>query len=234
MTRFFAFDVTKSRFFSLIKREHRSNHFMDQSELKQAYIKYVKAHGETPKWSYQFIDPLKLDSGSFFDIYSSLSQLEQDIWNDFFTLLLARLEGEPAYLEYSAREKLLAFYFTLIEVLAGERDFIGVLFKRFRVSLMPAFLRDFKKQYLTYIKDLINQAKDEDEAIGRPIIDSLYDHGLWRQCQFIIWFWTRDQSDGYELTDAAIEKAVHLSFDLMGHTPIDSMVGFAKFLYQSR
>lgn len=218
----------------MIKRERRSSDFMDQSELKQAYIKYVKAHGETPKWSYQFIDPLKLDSGSFFDTYSSLSELEQDIWNDFFVLLLDRLVSEPAYLEYSAREKLLAFYFTLVEVLSGERDFITVLFKRFRVSLMPTFLRGFKKQYLIYVKDLIRQAKEENEALGRPIIDSLYNQGLWRQCQFIIWFWTRDQSDSYGLTDAAIEKAVHLSFDLMGHTPIDSMVGFAKFLYQSR
>jgi len=207
---------------------------MDQKELKQAYINYVITHGETPNWSYQFIDPINLDSGSFYDHYASLSTLEEDIWNDLFNESLSRLETEPAYYEYSAQEKLLAFYFTLIEVLSEQRDFIKVLFKRLRLSLMPSFLKEFKKQYLHHVKNLIRQAKEEKEALDRPIIDSLYDHGLWRQCQFIIWFWTRDKSDGYELTDAAIERAVHLSFDLMGPTPIDSMVGFAKFLYQSR
>jgi len=54
------------------------------------------------------------------------------------------------------------------------------------------------------------------------------------QFLFVLNFWLNDDSAQFEKTDAAIEKAVHLSFDLMGKGPLDTMVDFAKFLYQNK
>ena len=207
---------------------------MDKKEIKEAFIKYVETQKEIPSWSYQFTDALELDAGRFYDFYPSLSKMEVDIWKDMFNSLLRRLESEPSYQEYTAREKMLAFYFTLIDIMSQRRVFITILYKRLRLSVMPSFLKSFRAQYMDYVTDLIRQAKSENEALSRPVVDEFYEYGLWWQCQFIIWFWTRDQSEGFELTDAAIERAVHLSFDLMGPTPLDSLVSFAKFLYQSR
>jgi len=54
------------------------------------------------------------------------------------------------------------------------------------------------------------------------------------QLLFVIGFWIKDDSIAFEKTDAAIEKAVNLSFDLMGKGPLDAMLDFGKFLYQNK
>jgi hypothetical protein len=54
------------------------------------------------------------------------------------------------------------------------------------------------------------------------------------QLAFLLMFWRDDNSPAFEQTDAAIEKSVNLAFDLIGKGAIDSMLDFAKFLYQSK
>jgi hypothetical protein len=58
--------------------------------------------------------------------------------------------------------------------------------------------------------------------------------GLWIQTLFILQFWANDDSKEFEKTDAAIEKAVNVAYDLMGKSPLDSMFDFAKFIFQNR
>ena len=47
-------------------------------------------------------------------------------------------------------------------------------------------------------------------------------------------FWKDDSSADFEKTDAAVEKSVNLAFDLIGKGAVDSVVDFAKFLYQTK
>ncbi len=47
-------------------------------------------------------------------------------------------------------------------------------------------------------------------------------------------FWVKDTSKGFESTDTAIEKAVNTAFELIGTTVVDSVVDLAKFIYQNR
>jgi hypothetical protein len=67
----------------------------------------------------------------------------------------------------------------------------------------------------------------------RPYISDKYDEALWIQFLFVVYFWIKDDSPGFEKTDAAIEKAVKLSSELMGEGPVDSFIDLAKFLYQN-
>ena len=54
------------------------------------------------------------------------------------------------------------------------------------------------------------------------------------QLLYILDFWVKDLSRGFESTDTAIEKSVNTSFDLMGKSVVDSVLDFAKFAYQNR
>jgi hypothetical protein len=47
-------------------------------------------------------------------------------------------------------------------------------------------------------------------------------------------FWIKDNSKGFEATDAAIEKSVNLGFDLVGPGPLDSIIDFGRFLISQR
>ena len=47
-------------------------------------------------------------------------------------------------------------------------------------------------------------------------------------------FWVKDKSKGFEQTDAMIEKSVNTSFDLIASSALDTVLDFAKFMYQNR
>ena len=50
--------------------------------------------------------------------------LENAIWLSFFEKTISIIENDAAYPEYSVREKVLAFYYTLIEVLKENRSYV--------------------------------------------------------------------------------------------------------------
>ncbi len=211
----------------------------DQGEkLKEAYMDYLLEHGKTPPSVYQFMKMQKKKEVEFYDYFNSFTSLEKDIWKGFAEETITRIQSDAVYMEYSVREKLLAFYYTMVEVLKNNRSYVML-----RVNQLPApgrrspsvevFSR-LRETFLEYANELIAEGKEIGEIVSRPVIGNRYDEGLWRQLQFVIQFWIKDDSQNFERTDEAIEKAVNLSFDIMGRGPIDAAVDFAKFLYQQR
>ncbi|MEM9859943.1 MAG: TetR family transcriptional regulator C-terminal domain-containing protein, partial [Bacteroidota bacterium] len=145
------------------------------------------------------------------------------------------LHADKAYGDYSVREKLLSFYYTLVEVLKKDRSYVLVSLKDLKKKdLSPKFLSAFKSEFKEYIDELVAEGLETEEIVKRPLITDRYYDGLWLQLMFVINFWLKDDSTNFEKTDAAIEKSVNLSFELMGKGPLDMMVDFAKFLYQNR
>lgn len=208
----------------------------DPSEvLMKEYILYVLENGTQPATVYQFTKKLGMKEEEFYLHYNSFIALEKQIWKSYFFETVERIEGEEIYNQYSVREKLLAFYFTLIEVLKSNRSFVTYTLKKVRRSdLNPQILRSFKEQFMYFINELLNEGKETDEIINRPFISDRYHEAIWLQFLFVLNFWLHDDSNQFEKTDAAIEKAVHLSFDLMGKGPLDTMVDFVKFIYQNK
>ncbi|MEJ2006194.1 MAG: TetR family transcriptional regulator C-terminal domain-containing protein [Cyclobacteriaceae bacterium] len=101
-------------------------------------------------------------------------------------------------------------------------------------EVTPQVLRGFRETFMDYVQEIINEGRETEEIKDRKYISDKYKDGLWLQTMFIINFWLKDDSESFEKTDAAIEKAVNLSYDLMGAGPLDKMLDFAKFLYQNR
>ena len=57
-----------------------------------------------------------------------------------------------------------------------------------------------------------------------------YPRFFWQQVLFVLGYFAKDDSINFERTDAAVEKAVTLSFDLVGRNTLDSAVDFVRFL----
>jgi AcrR family transcriptional regulator len=211
----------------------------DKSEkIREAYIDYLLEHGKEPTSVYKFMKQLKMNEAVFYDYYNSFSAIEKDVWQSYFDTTLERIKSENVYNEYTVREKLLAFYYTWIEVLKENRSYVTYSVEHMeRKGLRwrnTSFLHAFKSDFLDFVNDLIAEGKETEEIVDRPIIGSRYDDGLWQQLLFVLKFWVEDDSQGFERTDAAIEKAVNLSFDLMSRSAIDAAIDFARFLYQKR
>ncbi|MGB3850627.1 MAG: TetR family transcriptional regulator C-terminal domain-containing protein [Tunicatimonas sp.] len=220
------------------------------TKIKEAYLDHLLEHGEPPPSVYQFTKRLKMKEAAFYEHYNSFTSLERDIWRGFFDQALTQIQGDEVYREYSVREKLLAFYYTWIEVLKNNRSYVtfrvqhmglgnttrpGMMRARAGAGRMNAdVLSRFKEGFLDFANELLMEGRETEEVVDRPLISSNYDEGLWRQVLFVLNFWVNDDSQNFERTDVAIEKAVNLSFDLFGRSALDSAVDFARFLYQRR
>lgn len=204
-------------------------------KITKAYKEYVLTHGHEPPSVFQFTKELKVAEDEFYKHYGSFDSVKKHIWKDYVTNTIHVLHADKAYTDYSVREKLLSFYYTLMEVLKKDRSYVLVSLKELKkTDLAPKFLSAFKSEFKEYIDGLVAEGLESEEIVKRPLITDRYYDGLWLQLMFVINFWLKDDSANFEKTDAAIEKSVNLSFELMGKGPLDMMVDFAKFLYQNR
>ncbi|MEM7552139.1 MAG: TetR family transcriptional regulator C-terminal domain-containing protein [Bacteroidota bacterium] len=202
--------------------------------LNQGLKDYVTEKGKKPFFIYQLVDYLQLAGLDFYDYYSSISELEQEVWKNYMSETIDRLFSEPVFQEYSGREKLLAFYFTWIEVLKEDESYTTKYAKKLNFLPGKGFLKGAKQVYLQFVNSVISQGKESGEIVNRVIISDQYDQAIWLQFLFLMKFWSTDASDDYEKTDAAIEKAVNATFDLFGRNPIDSIFDFGKFIVQNK
>lgn len=214
--------------------QQHTSEAISAKELRDTFIEYVLMNGKLPASVFQFMKTLNRREAEFYEHYNSFQSLEKDVWTGIFEETLIKLKSEEIYESYSAREKLLSFYYTWIEVLKNYRSYIVHTSK---LSLRPdnwmsSPIKAFREPFLTYAKSLINEGIDKNEVVKRPYLSDNYDKLVWMQLMFVLKFWMDDESRGFERTDAAIEKAVNLSFDLMGNSVLDSVIDFGKFLFQ--
>lgn len=209
----------------------------NKEHIQQRYIEYVLEHGRQPVSVFAFAKHLGISEQEFYKHYNSFEGLEQDVWKELFETTRTKVEGQEVYMQYSVREKLLSFYYSWIEVLKNNRSFVVYTASKYpgrRLHTASPELYTFRNAFKEFAGELIREGRTTDEIIDRPYLSNRYADGFWMQALFVLNFWIKDQSKNFEQTDVAIEKAVNTSFDLLGRTPLDSIVDFAKFLYQSK
>lgn len=203
--------------------------------LKDRFLDHIAENKRRPSSIHMFMKYLGLPNKEFYNFYSSLSRLENDIWKDILTKTLSRLDADPAYAEFVAQEKLLAFYFTLIEELTPLRSYVIYAAGPFTTyTVASSHLDAFRELFLEYATGVIEIGIQTEEVYERPYITSKYNLGIWTQMLFVLNFWVRDESTDMQKTDEAIEKVVDLSFDLMGKTPLDTLMDFGQFVIKNR
>ncbi len=223
-------------------------------KIRKAYTEYVLENGKQPTSVFQFAKKQKLSEAEFYDYYTSFDAIEADVWLAFFADAKRAIEADETYQAYSVREKLLAFYYTWIEMLKAQRSFAVYSYGRLRgmaddpaamspigragvgrrQSRSPQVLMPFKEAFYDFARDLLAEGRESREVEPRPFLTDRYPNALWTQTLFILEFWVRDVSKGFEKTDTAIEKSVNTAFDLIGRSPLDTLFDFAKFAYQNR
>lgn len=199
-----------------------------------AYQEHVIMEGKQPSTVFRFCRDIGIQEADFYKIAGSFEALERLIWTGYMEKTIARLEGDSDYTNFSAREKMLAFYFTLAEELKSNRSFCVLLLNRHpKLEIVPGFLKTFKSRFETFVDSVLNDGKTKGEVAERPYLDKRYPQLFWVHLALLLMFWKGDDSAGFEKTDAFIEKSVNLAFDLIGKGAVDSAIDFGKFLYQT-
>jgi hypothetical protein len=202
--------------------------------ITESYREYLLTEGSSPASVFMFCKKIGLREDEFYECFGSFEAIEKSIWTGYFGGVKTKLTSDSDYGKFTAREKILAFYFSLTEVLKGDRSFVLFQLKNWRnPAILPSFLRGFHASFEEWATEVIAEGKSSGEIAKRPYIDQRYQHVLWLHFLFILQFWVHDDSAGFERTDAAIEKSVNLAFDLIGKGILDSTIDFGKFLYQN-
>ncbi len=206
-----------------------------KKKILNSFLDYYLEHGKHPGSVFKFAKDLGIKEQDFYQYFGSFRGIEKSIWKDLMSNTIESIHKDKAYNQYAIREKLLAFYYTHLEHLSQQRSFILLSSKDVKLNTgEPYFLKEYRQIFFDFVRGLIDAGLESGEIANRKYISDHYEKGFWLQLLFILQFWIKDDSASFEQTDAAIEKAVNLSFDLIGKGPIESMVDFAKFIYQNR
>lgn len=204
------------------------------ANILEAYRNYLLMEGKQPASVFKFCKDNGMTEAEFYDHFGSFDALEKSIWQGYVDNTRKKLEADEAYTQFTSREKILTFYFSLAEMLKSDRSFVLFQLKSVKnPATTPAFLKGFKASFEEWITGVLNEGKSTGEIAMRPFIDKRYDVLFWMHLMFILQFWSHDDSANFEKTDAAIEKSVMLAFDLIGKGVLDNALDFGKFLYQN-
>lgn len=204
------------------------------SKIEQSYKEHLLKEGKAPSSIFTFCSKIGLKEGDFYEHFGSFESIEKSIWKNYIDTVRKQQASDKNYVGFSAREKILSFYFSLVEILKGDRSFVLIQLKSWKnPAMQPAFLKGFHNSFEEWATGVIAEGKNSGEIAKRPFIDERYQHLFWLHMLFILQFWTHDDSANFDKTDAAIEKSVNLAFDLIGKGILDNAIDFGKFLYQN-
>ena len=205
-------------------------------KIVSAYREHILVHGTEPASIYSFCKEIGIEESEFYEHFNDFDQVADAFWTAVFESVVDATMKEGEYDSYSVRERFLTFYYNFFEELKKHRSYALLSFRDSLFSLRPdnSSLGKLKKEYKMWAKDLLYQAMNNNEVASRSKLSDTYDTLFWYQFLFLINFWRKDKSKGFEKTDAAVEKSVNLSFDLIEKNALDSAFDFGKFMFQNR
>ena len=205
------------------------------TDVIDAYVDYLLLNGELPKSIYAFSKDLGISEEEFYEHFSSFNGLEAHIWKGFMESTLETLNNDDSFESFGSKEKILAFFFTHLEMLRKKRSYVVMRSRELKKTpTTPSWIKAYKSQYVDFVNEVIAEGIESKEIKERPYLTEQYSKAFWLQLLFVIDFWTNDDSADFENTDAAIEKAADLGFKLLGESSLDSALDLAKFIWQTR
>lgn len=207
-----------------------------RQNIIKKYQEYLLLEGKDPASIYAFCKDLGIEEGEFFTHFADFDQVATAFWLDIYQEITGQLTASAEWEEFSTRERLLSFYFSFFERLKANRSYALLTLQQdiLHLNQKAKDLRDLKEAYQEWVQQLLMEGQGRQEIAGRSKFNDLYDKLFWYQFLFLLDFWRKDRSAGFERTDEAIEKSVNLAFDLIEKNALDSAFDLGKFIFQNK
>ena len=173
-----------------------------KEKIQTAYIDYVLTEGKKPNSVFSFAKKNKFPEEEFYKYFSSFDAIELQVWSSLFITTISEVKAQEIWETYSVREKALSFFYTFFELLKSKRSFVSYSMGNFKKGLhTPNQLKESKEVFEDFSKELINEGLESGEINERKFISNKYKDALWLQLAFLLNFWIKDNSAGFEKTD---------------------------------
>jgi hypothetical protein len=201
-----------------------------EDKILEAYKKWRL--GNTPFSWQKLAESAGVSEAEILRQFPTQDLLDVGVWRDLLFRTLAKVKTEPVYADYTSREKMLSFHYTIVESLKSERELVLWYLKPLGVlDVDPQFLKDFFIHFQAFATEVLNEGMETGQIPKRYWISSQYARIHHLQALYVLRTWAEDASENQVHTDSAIEKAVNLGFDLMERNFVDSAWDFGKFLF---
>lgn len=208
---------------------------VDDYVIISNFMNDVLVHNEEPKNIYVFCEKHAISEADFYTFFGSFDSLKQDIWVKFFENATASIEKDEAYKNYTDKDKLLALYFTLFEILNLNRSYILFTLKENKQELKNLkLLKQFRNRFKEFIVDIIRQSATDGNQKFLKVSEPVFSEGAWIQFLFLLKFWIDDTSKSFEKTDVLIEKSVNTVVGLLDTKQLENLFDLGKFLWKER
>lgn len=209
--------------------------FITEDQIIALYMNDVLLRNNQPLNVYSFCKHNNINETDFYSFFGSLDAIKNIIWVKFFENAVHTTEKNEAYTSYSNKNKLLAIYFTLFEILTLNRSYVVYALQEEKSALKNLKqLKQFRNHFKDFIVDIIETQTSEAATKGLKITKPIFSEGAWIQFLFILKFWLDDNSKGFEKTDIVIEKSVNTVVDLLDTKPLENLFDLGKFLWKER
>lgn len=206
----------------------------ESRNLRQSILEAFPAHwseeGEPPRSVARFCKGLGITEALFFKHFPSLHAVEKAFWRHWITGVITAIEQGGDWQDFTARERYLAFLFALTQSATERRSLLLERFHDISQLAHPAALEGMRAEFLEFARRIVDHGTSSGEIAERRGLTNLYPGILYVHLRWVIDQWIKDESEGFERTDAFIEKTVALAFDLFRSQAIDSAADLLRFL----
>ncbi|MBC6999427.1 TetR family transcriptional regulator C-terminal domain-containing protein [Cytophaga sp. FL35] len=208
---------------------------LTEQALIGKYMNYVMENEHFPSSIYKFCKEEKIKEEDFYKFFGSFDTLKKGIWKAFHTQTISLLHKNKDFENYTNKNKLLSYYFTMFEMLTLNRSYVLFVLKEHDMMLKNLEqLKGLRKHFKDFTAQLVENANEQKNLKILKQPKGVFSEAAWFQFMFLLRFWVKDDSPAFEKTDAAIEKSVNTAFDVFDNTPLESIVDFGKFLWKEQ
>lgn len=198
-----------------------------QHPLFSSYFVFLQKECKRPASLQHFLNSSNWDDEFPF---SSFKEWEQEEMRVVFLKTKSLLQNDATFSAYTSREKVLALFYTWIELLSEYREFFSTLHTIQPKSVTAEIWTGVKEEFLPWVEELMDEGIRNREIANRIFVTQWYHNLIWAQLVTILGFWDIDKSEDLTRTDALIEKSVNFLFDLLQPNALDSGWDLISFL----
>lgn len=197
-----------------------------ENNILEAYINTFSRAGRRPDSIYLFCEENDMTEADFFEHFGSFTAIESEIWKKLIVDTIDVIKADEAYLHYGAREKYLAFFFTLFEQIKKHRSFYMLSFDlndRER-------LKEAAAQFAVWFDAILDEIDAQNESKLKDLFRPVVRQAARMHLLFMLRYHLKDNSKGFQKSDEAVEKSVNLFFDALESQILTSAYSFMRFV----
>ncbi|HEX8577522.1 MAG TPA: TetR family transcriptional regulator C-terminal domain-containing protein [Flavobacterium sp.] len=207
--------------------------FITETQIISLYMNDVLMQNNQPLNVYSFCKKNTINEADFYSFFGSFDAVKSTIWVKFFENAVHTIQKEDSYFDYSNKNKLLALYFTLFEILTLNRSYVMYTLQENKSTLKNLRqLKQLRNHFKDFIINIMETQSSETATKALKVTKPVFAEGAWIQFLFILKFWLDDNSKGFEKTDIVIEKSVNTVVDLLDTKPLENLLDLGKFLWK--